>query len=69
MYSFRSIVKTNVLLYILQTSSAAILGCAARVVFTIGGSFLPRLLSIAVVGAFSAVAALVAAALASVSLI
>lgn len=67
MHSFRSIVRTNVLPYILQISSAAIPGCAARVVFTIGGLFLPRLLSVVVVGAFCVVAALVATAMASVS--
>jgi hypothetical protein len=69
MCSFESIVRTNMLLYILQTSLTVIQVCAARVVFTIGGSFLLRLLSIAIIRAFSTVAALVATTLASVSLI
>jgi hypothetical protein len=69
MRSFKSIVRTNVLLYILWTSLAAIPRCVAKVVFTIGGLFLPRLLSIAIIGSCCVVAALVAAALASDSLI
>ena len=56
------------LLYILQTSLAAILGYTAKVDFIIEGLFLLRLLSIiVVVKAFCVVAALVAVALASVS--